>query len=108
MDLTPSQREQPRGNIPGRLSERWAKGLIGLSVLTTLMAISGLFIYDGWHRVAFVLAFGAMSIGNFCYGFGSLAADEDRSRALRRASSFFGVIMLLALGATLAFQVSGT
>lgn len=93
--------------ISGRLLERWAKGLIFLSLLTGLLAVGGLFLHEGWHRAAFVTAFLAMGAANLCHGFGSLADDGRRSRVLRQASGVLGVVMLLALGAALAFQLCG-
>ena len=107
--MFPARPEHPERSpgIPGRLPEQWAKGLIALSLLTAVIAVGGWFLHDGWHRAAFVLAFLTMSVGNLCLGFGSLAEDERRSRWLRQASSALGVVMLLALGAALAFQLCG-
>ena len=102
-----SEHPERSPGMPGRLPERWAKGLIALSLLTALIAVLGWFLYGGWHRAAFVLAFLAMSVGNLCHGVGSLAEDGRRSRLLRQASSVLGVVMLPALGAALAFQLCG-
>ena len=107
--MFPAQSERPEraAVVPGRLPERWAKGLVALSFLTALLAVGGWFAYDGWHRAAFALAFLTMSVGNLCHGVGSLAEDGRRSRLLRQASSVLGVVMLPALGAALAFQLCG-
>jgi hypothetical protein len=91
--------------LPDRLPSTWARMLAGLAVLILAMAVGGLFLYDGWHRVAYVTAFAAMGLANLAWAVGSLLPEGRPSRALRTAVSSFAVIMMIALGATLAFQL---
>ncbi|HEU5433459.1 MAG TPA: hypothetical protein VFU81_17470 [Thermomicrobiales bacterium] len=90
--------------LPNRLPRRLAIGLGLLSLATLALAASGYFLYAGGERVAYVIAFTTMSLANLAWAIGSLRPDGAQSRALRTAISPLAVIMLLALGATLAFQ----
>jgi hypothetical protein len=93
-----------RQQIPDRLSRRLALGLGLLSLATLALAVSGFYLYAGGHRVAYVTAFTTMSLANLAWAVSSLMPNESQSRALRFAISPLAVIMMLALGATLAFQ----
>jgi hypothetical protein len=90
--------------LPVRLSPSRAKILAALSLATLALAGGGLFLYEGWQRVAFVAAFAAMSFANLAWAAGSLLPDGPRSRGLRTIVSPLAVVMLLALGAALAYQ----
>lgn len=93
-----------RQQIPDRLPRRLAIGLGLLSLATLALAVSGFYLYAGGHRVAYVTAFTTMSLANLAWAVSSLMPNESQSRALRFAISPLAVIMMLALGATLAFQ----
>jgi hypothetical protein len=93
-----------RAQMPDRLPRRLAIGLAILSLATLGIAAGGFFLYEGAQRVAYVAAFTTMSLANLAWAVGSLAPDDSRSRALRIAVSPLAVIMMMALGATLAFQ----
>lgn len=90
---------------PDRLPPQWAKALAGLALLVLSLALLGGFLYDGWHRIAYVLAFTTMGLANLGWAIGSLLPDGSLSRLLRGAVSALAAVMLLALGATLAFQL---
>ncbi|HEU0116435.1 MAG TPA: hypothetical protein VFQ80_17225 [Thermomicrobiales bacterium] len=93
-----------RPQLPDRLPRRLAIGLGVLSLATLGIAVGGWFLYEGGHRVAYVTAFTTMSLANLAWAIGSLLPDEAQSRALRFVISPLAAIMMLALGATLAYQ----
>ncbi|HET7094513.1 MAG TPA: hypothetical protein VFI22_13565 [Thermomicrobiales bacterium] len=93
-----------RQQLPDRLPRRLAIGLGLLSLATLGFAASGFVLYEGAQRVASVTAFTTMSLANLAWALGSLLPDDARSRALRIAVSPLTVVMMLALGAALAFQ----
>jgi hypothetical protein len=90
--------------IPDRLPRRFAIGLGLLSLATLALAVGGFFLYEGGQRVAYVIAFLTMSLANLAWAASSLMPDDRTSRALRIAISPLAVIMMMALGATLAYQ----
>lgn len=89
---------------PVRVSPKWAKVLAVLSIFILLLAASGLFLYQGGLRIAFVTAFTSMGVSNLILAFSSLRPQQFSSRFWTGAVSGLSAIMLLALGATLAFQ----
>lgn len=89
---------------PHRLPAAWARVLAGLAIFALLIAVSGVFLYEGWHRVAFVVAFTTMGLGNLGLAAGSLLPDSRWSRVLRGAIVPLSLVMLVALGFSLAFQ----
>lgn len=90
---------------PNRIPERWARALVALSLVALAIGALGIFLYDGWHRIAYVLAFGAMGVGNLSLAIGNLLPEGRASRAALVAVGPLTIVMALALGATLAFQV---
>ena len=90
--------------LPDRLPAHWAKALAGLSLFVLALAVLGGVLYDGWHRIAYVTAFTTMGLANLGWAVGSLLPEGPLSRLLRAAVSGLAAVMLLALGATLAFQ----
>jgi hypothetical protein len=82
---------------PNRLKESFAKGLIILSLFTLLLALLGLFIYDGLQRVAYVAALGSMSLGNLAWGIGSLLAEAQGGRTARGLTRPLFIVMLITL-----------
>lgn len=91
-------------SAPIRFSRIAAKILVGLSIFTLALAVSGVFLYDGWHRIAYVTAFVSMSLANLANASGTLLPESQRSRALRVAVTPLAVVMIVALAVTLAFQ----
>lgn len=92
-------------HYPDRLPLTWARGLAVLALFVLALAADSFFIYDGWQRVAAVVAFTTMGLGNLAWALGSLLPEGRLSRAARIAVSPLSVIMLLALGASLAFLI---
>ena len=81
-----------------------AKALVGLSIFTLALAVGGVFLYDGWHRVAYVTAFVTMSLVNLITASGSFLSLGRAHRTLRVAVVPLAVMMMIALGVTLVFQ----
>ncbi len=92
---------------PKRLAPTHARLLIGLSIFILVIAAFGLFLYDGWQRVAYVTAFLSIGFGNLVWGVGSLLPEEEGAKAWRNASFPFFVVMLLSLPVALAFELLG-
>jgi hypothetical protein len=90
--------------LPERLPPYWARSLAGLALCVLGLAALG-FLYDGWQRVAYVAAFISMGLANLAWAVGSLIPEGRSSRVLRAAVSPLAVVMLLSLGAALAFLV---
>jgi hypothetical protein len=88
-----------------RFSRIAAKILVGLSIFTLALAVNGVFLYDGWHRIAYVTAFVSMSLANLANASGILLPEGRKSRALRSAVTPLAVMMMVALAITLAFQI---
>lgn len=89
---------------PEQMPARWAKALVGLSLFVLLLALGGGFLYDGWHRVAYVVAFVAMGLGNLSLAGQRLLPDGRPKRLAAFALYPLTTVMMLALGAALAFQ----
>jgi hypothetical protein len=92
---------------PNRLSETYAKGLIGLSLFTLLLALLGLFIYDGTQRVFYVLAIGSMSLGNLAWGIGSLLPEGRGGLSARELARPLFIVMLISLPIAVFFVLRG-
>ena len=90
--------------LPERLPPYWAKALAGLALSVLLLAAAG-FFYEGWQRVAYMTAFVSLGLVNLAWAVGSLLPEGRSSRALRAAVAPLAVVMLLSLGAALAFLV---
>ncbi len=90
---------------PDRLTPTGAKVVLGLAVAVLGLAGLGLFLYDGWHRVSYVSAFGLIVVGNVLLALGSLLPDGRGGRVARVAARPVTVLMLVALAAALAFQL---
>lgn len=78
--------------------------LLFLSLIAFSMAFLGL-TYEGWHRVAYLIAFGAMGLANFGLAVGNLLPEGRVSRAALVAVGPLVIVMSMALGANLAFMV---
>lgn len=89
---------------PDRLAPPAATFLAVLSLSSLAIALGGFFLYTGWQRVAYVTAFVAMGLANLAWAAGSLLPEGRLGRVLRIATGPLAVIMMLALGAALAFQ----
>ncbi|MDQ3692192.1 MAG: hypothetical protein M3464_00995 [Chloroflexota bacterium] len=90
---------------PDRLTPAGAKLVLGLAVAVLGLAGLGFFLYDGWHRVSYVSAFGLIVVGNVLLALGSLLPDERGGRVARLAARPVTGLMLVALAAALAFQL---
>jgi hypothetical protein len=84
-------------NVPAPMPTPLARVFVVLSVLISLLAVSGFFLFDGLQRVLFVLAFSTMATSNLLWAIGSLQTDTRRGAHLRAFSRPFGVVMLIAL-----------
>jgi hypothetical protein len=84
-------------NVPAPMPAPLARVFIVLAALISLLAVGGLFLFDGLQRVLFVLAFSTMAVSNLLWAMGSLQGDAGQSERLRAASRPFGVVMLVAL-----------
>jgi hypothetical membrane protein len=91
-------------HTPIRLTRTGATALVGVSIFTLALAVGGVFPYDGWHRVAYVSAFVAMSLANLATASGTFLPRGRARRALLLAVTPLAVVMMIALGVTLAFQ----
>ena len=89
---------------PGRLSFSYARLLFGLSALMLVFVALGFFLYDGWHRVAYMSAFFLIGLGNFFWALGSVLPEDDRAATLRGATRPVSILMFVALAFALAFQ----
>jgi hypothetical protein len=87
-----------------RFSRTAAKILVGLSAFTLALAVSGVFLYDGWHRIAYVTAFVSMSLANLANASATLLPESQKSSALRSVVTPLAIVMMVALAITLAFQ----
>jgi hypothetical protein len=90
--------------MPGRLPLSYARLLFGLSALMLVFVALGFFLYDGWHRVAYMSAFFLIGLGNFVWALGSVLPEDERAVALRGATRPVSILMFVALALTLAFQ----
>lgn len=89
---------------PTRIPARWARALVALSLVVLAIGALGFFLYDGWHRVAYVAAFGAMGLGNLALAGANLLPAGRANRVALTAVGPLTIVMALALGAALAFQ----
>lgn len=89
---------------PRRLPSRSARLLIALSVIVLGIAILGGFLYDGWHRLAYVAAFTAIGLGNLAWAVGSLIPDQRGGQTLRQTTTIFIIIMFITLPIALAYE----
>lgn len=90
--------------VPGRLPFSYARWLFGLSASMFVLVALGFFLYDDWHRVAYMSAFVLIGIGNFLWALGSVLPEDERAVALRGAMRPISILMFIALAATLGFQ----
>ena len=88
----------------GRLSPLTVRVLVGVSIIPLLLAVSALFLYDGWHRVAYVSAFALISLTNLVRALGSVLPEERGAKPARLAVTPLAAMMFVALAVTLLFQ----
>lgn len=91
--------------IPDRVPARFARWLLVLAAAMLPLALLGLTLYDGWHRVSYVTAFVLIGLGNALWALGSLLPDGPQSHLLRSAMRPVVLLMFVALAVTLGFQV---
>jgi hypothetical protein len=90
--------------IPGRISPRFARWLLVLAAAMLPLALAGLALYEGWHRITYVTAFVLIGLGNALWALGSLVPDGPLSLIMRGAMRPVVLLMFVALAATLGFQ----
>jgi hypothetical protein len=90
--------------VPSWLTPGRAKALAGLSIFTLALAVGGFFLYEGWHRIAYVTAFVSMSLANLALSAATLLPPGRESRALGLVVTPLAAVMMVALAITLAFQ----
>lgn len=91
--------------IPDRFSPVFARWLIVLSLVIVGIAGLGFYLYDGWHRVAYVTAFLLIGLGNTAWALGSLLPEDRTAATLRGSVRLLTIPMFVALAIALAFQV---
>lgn len=104
MNTNVEQVRQRFWQVPGRLPFSYARLLFGLSASMLVLVALGFFLYDGWHRVAYMSAFSLIFLGNFLWALGSVLPEDERAVALRGAVRPISILMFIALAASLAFQ----
>lgn len=90
--------------IPDRVPPHFARWLLVLAAAMLPLALSGLALYEGWHRVSYVTAFVLIGLGNALWAVGSLLPGGPLSHALRSAMRPVVLLMFVALFAALGFQ----
>lgn len=88
---------------PHRLTERYAKGLCGLALVTLLWTVIGGAATDGWQRVVYVVAIGSIGLGNLLWGLGSLLPEARGGRTARALARSLFIVMLITLPIALVF-----
>ena len=88
----------------GRLSPVTVRVLVGVSIVPLLLAVSALFLYDGWHRVAYVSAFLLIGLTNLVRALGSVLPEERGAKLARLAVTPLAAMMFVALVVTLLYQ----
>lgn len=97
------------GRTPDRLSPVWARRLIGLAAVNLVVAVGGALAIrfeDGWAGVAATAMLMFISLGNFCWGLGSLIEEERGGKMTRSASVGFSLLMFLAMFAWLGLNLA--
>jgi hypothetical protein len=94
-------------DIPQRRSAARAKFIAVLSLIMFGFAASSFFTYDGLSRALHVSAFGLIGLSNLALAIGSLLPEDEGGRAARDAMRPLVILMLIALLATVALEVTG-
>ena len=94
-------------DTPKRLSPTRAKFIAVLSIIMFGFAASSFFLYDGLSRALHVSAFGLIGLSNMALAIGSLLPEDDGGRAARDAMRPLVILMMIALLATVALEVTG-
>ena len=92
---------------PQRRSPARAKFIAVLSLIMFGFAASSFFLYDGLSRALHVSAFGLIGLSNIALAIGSLRPEQEGGRAARNAMRPLVILMLIALLATVALEVTG-
>jgi len=94
-------------DTPKRRSPASAKFIAVLSLVMFGFAASSFFLYDGLSRALHVSAFGLIGLSNMALALDSLLPEYEGGRAARDAMRPFVILMLIALLATVALEVTG-
>ena len=94
-------------DTPQPRSATRAKFIAVLSLIMFGFAASSFFTYDGLSRALHVSAFGLIGLSNLALAIGSLLPEDEGGRAARDAMRPLVILMLIALLATVALEVTG-
>lgn len=92
---------------PAPLTPWMARAIAVAAPCMLLLAIWGMYAYEGLFRIAFVIAFVAIGASNLCWAVGSLTPHAAAGERLRALSRPFSIIALIALPVVLWFQFTG-
>jgi len=82
---------------PQRLSASQAKLIGGLGIFMLALAVSGIFLYDGWARVIHVTALALLGLANVVLAAASSLPEERGRELLHRALPPLVLMMFVAL-----------
>lgn len=91
--------------IPDRFSPVFARWLIVLALVIVGIALRGLVLHEGWHRVAHVSAFLLIGLGNIAWALGSLLPEGRGAAALRGTVRLLTIPMFVGLAVVFAFEI---
>src|SRR4029078_9992528 len=94
-------------DTPQRRSPTRAKLIAVLSLIMFGFAASSFSLYTGLSRALHVSAFGLIGLSNLALAIGSLLPEDEGGRAARNAMRPLVILMLIALLATVALEVTG-
>ena len=94
-------------DTPQRVSSARAKRIVVLSLIMFGFARVAFFSYSGLSRALHVTAFGLIGLSDLALAIGSLLPEDGGGKTARNALRPLVVVMLIALLATLALEVTG-
>jgi hypothetical protein len=92
---------------PRRVSPARAKWIAVLSLIMFGFAAAALASYSGLSRTLHVTAFSLIGLSNLALAIGSLLPEDEGGKTVRDAMRPLVIVMLIALLATLALEVTG-
>ena len=94
-------------DTPRRVSPGKAKRIVVLSLIMFGFAAAAFSSYTGLSRALHVTAFGLIGLSDLTLAIGSLLPEDEGGRAARDAMRPLVILMLIALLATVALDVTG-
>jgi hypothetical protein len=94
-------------DTPRRVSPPRAAWIAVLSLIMFGFAAAAFTFYTGLSRVMHVTAFGLIGLSNLALAVGSLLPEAEGGKTVRDAMRPLVIVMLIALLATLALEVTG-